>query len=69
MDVCGMVAEVGDCTVLQLKNGRDTQKRSLKLRDDSNAEIELTLWGEVSGGCRGKGWKKRERKRDFFFHE
>jgi hypothetical protein len=47
------------CAALQVitkRNGEDTKKRGVVLRDDSGRSIELTLWGEfvnVPGGDAG----------------
>ena len=45
LDVLGILESVGDFVTLTLKNGKETNKRSVVLRDNSNRSIELTLWG------------------------
>jgi replication factor A1 len=42
---CGKLAQVQDWTVITRKTGEETRKRSVVLRDSSNAAIEVTLWG------------------------
>ncbi|QDZ22081.1 replication factor A protein 1 [Chloropicon primus] len=44
-DVVGVVLSVDACATIQRRDGTDTQKRTLTIKDDSNASIEVTLWG------------------------
>ena len=46
IDVMGVVHEVSPVSMQMLRTGGEKAKRSIKLRDDSGAEVELTLWGE-----------------------
>lgn len=43
-----MVESVLDWQVITKKDGTETQKRSLTLRDSSGRSIEVTLWGEYA---------------------
>ena len=45
VDVIGVILTVGSLTTIQRRDGTETQKRSVSIKDDSNAVIELTLWG------------------------
>jgi replication factor A1 len=45
VDVIGVVMTVGSPGTIQRRDGTETQKRSISIKDDSNAVIELTLWG------------------------
>ena len=42
----GVFHEFSPVSSLMLRNGGEKAKRSIKLRDDSGAEVELTLWGD-----------------------
>eukprot|EP00775_Hariotina_reticulata_P005401 gene5401-5635_t len=44
VDVVGIVDSVQDWTMITRKDGSDTRKRSLTLRDDSGRSVEVTLW-------------------------
>lgn len=49
VDVCAAVVSVGDVASIQRKSdGAELRKRSLVLKDDSNATIEMTLWGAAA---------------------
>lgn len=48
LDVIGVVENVMDWVTITKRDGTDTQKRSLTIRDDSNRSIELTLWGKYA---------------------
>ena len=50
IDVMGVVHEVSPISMQMLRTGGEKAKRSIKLRDDSSAEVELTLWGEHADG-------------------
>ena len=43
-DVIGIAYTIGDLQTIMKRDGGETQKRSIYLRDDSNHSIELTLW-------------------------
>ena len=44
VDVCAVVHHVGELNTIMKRDGGETSKRSITLRDDSGASIELTLW-------------------------
>lgn len=44
VDVVGVVASVQPAGRITRRDGTDTEKRSIQIRDDSGASIELTLW-------------------------
>ncbi|PWA70210.1 Nucleic acid-binding, OB-fold [Artemisia annua] len=46
IDVIGVVTKVDPSVPIQRKNGIETQKRTIKLNDQSGRSVELTLWGE-----------------------
>lgn len=48
IDVIGVVMEVGQVGSVNLKTGESRQKRELKVADESNAMISITLWGDVA---------------------
>lgn len=45
LDVIGILESSGDHQTITLKSGRDAEKRSVVVRDQSNHSIEITLWG------------------------
>ncbi|KAK1417422.1 hypothetical protein QVD17_26549 [Tagetes erecta] len=57
IDVIGVVTSVKPCVPVQRKNGLETQKRDLNLKDQSGRSVELTLWGEF---CNREGQKLQE---------
>ncbi len=36
------------CVCTMQKNGEDTQKRSLTIKDDSGRSVELSFWGHLA---------------------
>ncbi|KAI9125199.1 hypothetical protein K1719_003815 [Acacia pycnantha] len=46
VDVIGVVFSVSPTTSIMRKNGTETHKRALQLKDMSGCSVELTLWGE-----------------------
>lgn len=44
VDVIGVIHSVAPIALLQRKDGSQTDKRNLTIRDDSGASIEVTLW-------------------------
>lgn len=52
VDVIGVVSSINPSTSLMRKNGIETQKRSLQLKDMSGRSVELTLWGNF---CQAEG--------------
>ncbi|KAJ0881961.1 putative replication factor A protein [Helianthus annuus] len=57
IDVIGIVTSVKPCVPVLRKNGMETQKRDLNLKDQSGRSVELTLWGEF---CNREGQKLQE---------
>lgn len=47
VDLAGVVSKVGDRSEIQLKNGEMKEKQVLQVKDDSNFELEVTLWGKI----------------------
>eukprot|EP00249_Psilotum_nudum_P017754 c26474_g2_i1 orf=422-2932(+) len=45
VDVIGLVVAINPCNTIMRRNGTETQKRSLQLRDMSGRSVELTMWG------------------------
>ncbi|KAL2348815.1 hypothetical protein Fmac_002815 [Flemingia macrophylla] len=45
LDVIGVVCSISPTASIMRKNGTETQKRSLQLKDMSGRSVELTLWG------------------------
>ena len=48
LDVVGVIEKVEDWTTLQKKDGNETKKRVIVLRDNSGASIDCTLWGNYA---------------------
>ena len=44
VDVIGIAYSVGDLTTIMKRDGSETSKRSVMIRDDSDTSIEFTLW-------------------------
>lgn len=47
IDLACVVSKVGECTEIQLKSGEMKEKQVLQVKDDSNYEMEVTLWGAI----------------------
>lgn len=47
VDLAGVVASVGESKTISTKTGATIPKQVFKVRDDSNYEIEVTLWGDL----------------------
>ena len=45
IDVVGVVESVQSAATIQKKDGTETQKRALLLRDQSGRSVELSMWG------------------------
>lgn len=54
IDVIGVVTSISPSASIMKKNGMETQKRTLQLKDMSGRSVELTLWGNF---CHGDGQK------------
>ncbi|XP_030952966.1 replication protein A 70 kDa DNA-binding subunit A [Quercus lobata] len=57
LDVIGIVISVNPSVPIMRKNGMETQRRILNLKDGSGKSVELTLWGEF---CKREGQKLKE---------
>ncbi|KAH9606522.1 hypothetical protein KSS87_018912, partial [Heliosperma pusillum] len=54
LDVIGVVTSISPTATIMKKNGTETQKRSLQLRDKSGRSVEFTMWGNF---CNSEGQK------------
>ncbi|KAK7367074.1 hypothetical protein VNO80_09082 [Phaseolus coccineus] len=54
VDVIGVVTSISPTASIMRKNGTETQKRTLQLKDMSGRSVELTLWGNF---CNVEGQK------------
>ncbi|KAG6596695.1 replication protein A 70 kDa DNA-binding subunit A [Cucurbita moschata] len=52
VDLIGVVTSINPSTSIMRKNGIETQKRTLQLKDMSGRSVELTLWGNF---CQAEG--------------
>lgn len=52
LDVIGIVVSVNPSVPILRKNGMETQRRTLNLKDGSGWSVELTLWGDF---CNNEG--------------
>ncbi|XP_061366097.1 replication protein A 70 kDa DNA-binding subunit A-like [Gastrolobium bilobum] len=52
VDVIGVVSSISPTASIMRKNGTETQKRTLQLKDMSGRSVELTLWGSF---CNAEG--------------
>ncbi|KAL0308443.1 UNVERIFIED_CONTAM: Replication protein A DNA-binding subunit A [Sesamum radiatum] len=50
LDVIGVVVTVNPSVPILRKNGMETQRRILNLKDQSGLSVELTLWGNFATG-------------------
>lgn len=57
VDIIGMVTSVNPSVTILRKNGMETQRRILNLKDASGRSVELTLWGEF---CNREGRQLQE---------
>uniref|UniRef100_A0A7S0DU28 Replication protein A subunit n=1 Tax=Amorphochlora amoebiformis TaxID=1561963 RepID=A0A7S0DU28_9EUKA len=46
VDVIGIVKFASDSVKITSRNGREVEKRTLSLVDDSNVEVNVAIWGE-----------------------
>lgn len=46
IDVLGIVVREGEIAEIRTKLGETKEKRTLTIADDTNASIDVTLWGE-----------------------
>ncbi|WVZ73420.1 hypothetical protein U9M48_021726 [Paspalum notatum var. saurae] len=47
VDVIGVVTVVNPSTTIQRKNGMETLKRTISLKDMSGRSVEVTMWGDL----------------------
>ncbi|KAM3407254.1 hypothetical protein ACQJBY_000979 [Aegilops geniculata] len=52
VDLLGVVTSVSPSVIIMRKDGTETQKRTLQLKDMSGCSVEITLWGNV---CNAEG--------------
>ncbi|KAK6947315.1 Replication factor A, C-terminal [Dillenia turbinata] len=52
VDMIGVVSSISPSASIMRKNGTETQKRTLQLKDMSGRSVELTLWGSF---CNAEG--------------
>ncbi|KAI3961517.1 hypothetical protein MKX01_001253 [Papaver californicum] len=52
LDIIGVVSSINPTQSIQTKNGTETQKKTLQLKDMSGRSVELTLWGSI---CTAEG--------------
>ncbi|KAJ9152433.1 hypothetical protein P3X46_025999 [Hevea brasiliensis] len=52
VDIIGMVSSITPAASIMRKNGTETQKRTLQLKDMSGRSVEFTLWGSF---CNAEG--------------
>lgn len=64
LDVIGIVVSVNPSVPILRKNGMETQRRILNLKDGSGRTVEVTLWGEF---CNREGQKLQEMVDSGFF--
>lgn len=64
LDIIGVVITVNPSVPILRKNGMETQRRVLKLKDQSGRSVELTMWGEF---CNKEGQKLQEMVDSGFF--
>ncbi|GFQ07344.1 replication protein a 70 kDa DNA-binding subunit a [Phtheirospermum japonicum] len=57
LDIIGVVVTVNPSVPILRKNGMETQRRILNLKDQSNRSVELTLWGDF---CNREGQQLQE---------
>ncbi|KAL6912024.1 hypothetical protein ACP4OV_000829 [Aristida adscensionis] len=57
LDVIGVVTSVNPTTTVQRKNGMETQKRVITLKDMSGRSVEVTMWGDF---CNREGLQLQE---------
>ncbi|XP_020228711.1 replication protein A 70 kDa DNA-binding subunit A [Cajanus cajan] len=64
LDVIGVVTFVNPSVPILRKNGMETRRRNLNIKDCSGRSVELTLWGEF---CNREGQKLQEMVNAGFF--
>eukprot|EP01018_Ginkgo_biloba_P022363 Gb_14632 [translate_table: standard] len=56
-DVIGVVISINPSSTIMRKNGMETQKRTLQLKDMSSRSVEVTMWGAL---CNKEGQQLQE---------
>ncbi|KAF5185413.1 Replication protein a dna-binding subunit a [Thalictrum thalictroides] len=64
LDIIGVVTSVNPSVPILRKNGMETQRRVLNLKDQSGRSVELTLWGEF---CNKEGRELQDMVDSGFF--
>ncbi|XP_020091056.1 replication protein A 70 kDa DNA-binding subunit A isoform X1 [Ananas comosus] len=64
LDIIGIVTSVNPSVTILRKNGMETQRRIMNLKDESGKSVELTLWGEF---CNKEGSQLQEALDSGFF--
>ncbi|KAJ4847719.1 Replication protein A 70 kDa DNA-binding subunit A [Turnera subulata] len=64
LDIVGVVISVNPSVPILRKNGMETQRRIVNLKDGSGRSVELTLWGDF---CNKEGQKLQEMIDSGFF--
>ncbi|KAK6941343.1 Replication protein A, OB domain [Dillenia turbinata] len=57
LDVIGIVISVNPSSLILRKNGMETQRRILNLKDESGRSVQLTMWGDI---CNREGQKLQD---------
>lgn len=57
VDVIGVVETVLPTNIITRKDGRETEKRSLTIKDTSGKSVEVTLWGSF---CNREGQRLQD---------
>ncbi|XXG81711.1 hypothetical protein AAC387_Pa09g2284 [Persea americana] len=57
VDIVGIVMSINPSVTILRKNGMETQRRILNLKDESGRSVELTLWGDF---CNKQGLELQE---------
>ncbi|XP_057854853.2 replication protein A 70 kDa DNA-binding subunit A [Cryptomeria japonica] len=57
VDIIGVVLSINPSNTILRRNGTETQKRTLQLKDMSGCSVELTMWG---GFCNKEGQQLQE---------
>lgn len=47
VDVIGLILDVGQTSSIKMRDGKERDKRTLTIGDESNKCINVTLWGSV----------------------
>ncbi|CAA7054917.1 unnamed protein product [Microthlaspi erraticum] len=57
VDVIGVVSSVSPTATIMKKNGTETQKRALQMKDMSGRSVEVTMWGSF---CNAEGQRLQD---------